>query len=103
MLLCFRCIDQSTVVRVDLITRFILIHSLLYICMMHSTMLMVMVRNSAVHILYYTCKTFAPCYSQSTPPADFTPPSGFLDLRFPEQQLKIGGAWLCLHYLVVYL
>jgi hypothetical protein len=35
-------------------------------------------------------KTFAPCYSQSPPLTDFTHPYGFL-----QQQLKVGGAWLC--------
>ncbi len=36
-------------------------------------------------------KTFAPCYSKSPPPAGFTPPTIFLDLRLLHQQLKIGG------------
>jgi hypothetical protein len=34
------------------------------------------------------------CYSQSPPPADITPPPppvAFLDLRFLQQQLKVGG------------
>jgi hypothetical protein len=50
-------------------------------------------------------KTFAPFYSWSPPPADFTPPYVFLGLeRFLQQQLKVGGwAWVCLHYLFVYL
>ncbi len=36
-------------------------------------------------------KTFAPCYSQSPPPADLAPTMVFLDLRFLQQQLKVGG------------
>jgi hypothetical protein len=36
-------------------------------------------------------KAFAPCYSQSPPPADFTPPYVFLDLICLRQQLKVGG------------
>ncbi len=36
-------------------------------------------------------KTFAPYYSQSPPPADFTPPMVFLNLRFLQHQLKVGG------------
>jgi hypothetical protein len=35
--------------------------------------------------------TFAPCYSQSPPPAHFTPAYGFLDLSFLHRQLKVGG------------
>jgi hypothetical protein len=37
-------------------------------------------------------RTFAPCYSQSPPPADFTPPMFVFNLRFLHQQLKVGGS-----------
>jgi len=32
----------------------------------------------------------------------YSPPIVFLNLRFLPQQLKVGGAWLCLHYLFVF-
>ncbi len=37
--------------------------------------------------------TFAPCYSKSPPPADFTPTPlmDFLDLRLLHQQLRVFG------------
>ncbi len=41
-------------------------------------------------------KTVATCFSQSPPPADFTPPCGILSLTFLQQQLK-------LQYVFVYL
>ncbi len=41
---------------------------------------------------------FAPCYSQSPSPADFTPLYSFLGLEIQKQQLKEGGALLCLHF-----
>jgi len=53
-----------------------------------------------------TPTTFALCYSQPPPTADLTPPyMVFLDLTFLQATVKSGcmGAWLCLHYLLVYL
>ncbi len=44
----------------------------------------------SVYSVDKTLPTFAPCYSQSPPLADFTPPYGFL-VRFLQQQLKAGG------------
>jgi hypothetical protein len=47
-------------------------------------------------------KNFALCYSQSPPPADFTPPYRFLGL---EISTATAESWrgLSLHYLFVYL
>jgi hypothetical protein len=48
-------------------------------------------------LLEKNLKVFAPCYSQSPPPADFT---GFLGLEISIATAESrGGSWLCLHYL----
>ncbi len=63
-----------------------------------------------VHVLYRVgilgrnwnknLQTFAPCYSQSLPPADFTPPYGFLGLEIytatAESGWGFGFVSLCL-------
>jgi hypothetical protein len=41
--------------------------------------------------MFKNLKTFAPFYSKSPPPADFTPPYDFLGLEILHQQLKVGG------------